>query len=143
MFSRRGYGHEETILVKACLRMAATARGSWHLLLSLVGLVVLALLAQSVVAAHLDAVRGREAFDADELIQTWVVHHVQLIGEACRGVSQDFRGEHPDIPWSEIIGMRNILVHRYFGIDRQAVWAVVERDLPDLRRKLDAVLRRG
>ncbi len=87
-----------------------------------------------------DAQRGRAAFDQDELIQTWIVHHLQIIGEASRGLSQDFRQEHPEVPWAAIIGMRNILVHRYFGIDKEAVWSVVQGDLPELKQKLAPIL---
>jgi len=84
--------------------------------------------------------RGRAAFEQDELIQTWVLHHIQIIGEASRTISADFRAQHPEVPWIEIIGMRNILVHHYFGIDLNAVWFVVERDLPDLKRAIAAML---
>ncbi len=84
--------------------------------------------------------RGRDAFNSDELIQTWIVHHVQIIGEACRGLSSEFRDQYPAFPWSKIVGMRNILVHQYFGIDRDVVWAVVDRDLPDLKTKIEAIL---
>ncbi len=65
-----------------------------------------------------------------------MIHHLQIIGEAVRGISPEFRAANPDIPWSDIIGMRNILIHHYFGIDRAAVWNVVERDLPALKRQL-------
>ena len=82
------------------------------------------------------AARGEAEFNRDELIQTWILHHVQIIGEAGGGLSEQFRAEHADIPWTQIIGMRNILVHHYFGIDKDAVWAVVQQDLPDLKRKL-------
>jgi len=57
--------------------------------------------------------QGREVFERDELIQVWVVYHLQLIGEAARGLSQPFRTDHPEIPWAEIVAMRNILVHDY------------------------------
>lgn len=60
---------------------------------------------------------GRSAFDADELIQNWVVHHLEIIGEACTRVSADLRERNPEIPWRGYIGMRNILAHQYFGID--------------------------
>jgi uncharacterized protein with HEPN domain len=86
------------------------------------------------------ACRGRAAFDADELIRTWVVHHLQIVGQACRGLSAEFVRRHPQIPWTKIIGMRNILVHHYFGIDPDAVWHVVEHELPDLRRALEAIV---
>jgi uncharacterized protein with HEPN domain len=64
---------------------------------------------------------GKAAFEADELIQTWIVHHITIIGEACRTLSDDFQARHANIPWADTVGMRNILVHHYFGIDTDAV----------------------
>lgn len=87
------------------------------------------------------AARGREAFDRDELLQTWAVHHIQIVGEAVRKLSDALRAAHPEIPWAEIIGMRNIVVHDYFGVDTDEVWAAVERDLPELKRKIQTILR--
>jgi uncharacterized protein with HEPN domain len=87
------------------------------------------------------ASQGQEAFEHEELIQTWIVHHLQIIGEAARALSSDLRDQHPEMPWSKIIGMRNILVHDYFGIDVDVVWAVVERDLPDLKLQIETILR--
>jgi uncharacterized protein with HEPN domain len=82
------------------------------------------------------AAQGREYFSNDEMAQVWVIHHLQIIGEAVRGISSEFRAENPDIPWSDIIEMRNVLIHHYFGIDRDAVWNVVKRDLPDLKNQI-------
>lgn len=87
--------------------------------------------------------KGRQAFEEDELIQNWIVHHLQIIGEALRSISEDFRREHNDIPWRETIGMRNILVHRYFDLDTDLVWKAVTRDLPDLKEKVKAALDEG
>ena len=86
------------------------------------------------------ASRGREEFERDELLQTWIVHHIQIIGEATRKVSDRLRAAHPGIPWPEIIAMRNVLVHDYFGVDVVEVWATVERDLPDLKQKIRMIL---
>lgn len=86
-------------------------------------------------------VRGQTSFENDELVQTWVLRHLQIIGEASRQLSEDFRKRHSDIPWSKMIGMRNILVHRYFGIDPVVVWAVVENELPKLKEVIDTLLR--
>ena len=83
---------------------------------------------------------GRVAFENDERTQVWMVHYVQIIGEAARALSEDFQSQHPHVPWSQIIGMRNILVHDYFGIDLDEVWSVVERDLPMLRRQVENLL---
>lgn len=85
------------------------------------------------------AARGREAFENDELVQTWTVHYLEIIGEAARALPDDFKQKHANVPWQKIIGMRNILVHHYFGIDADVVWAVVKNDLPDLKKKIDAI----
>ncbi|MBX3295183.1 MAG: DUF86 domain-containing protein [Acidobacteria bacterium] len=77
--------------------------------------------------------RGRSAFDDDELIQTWVLHHLQIIGEAVRALSPETTSKAEEIEWQKIIGMRNILVHNYFSIDTDIVWAVIENDLEHLK----------
>jgi uncharacterized protein with HEPN domain len=75
------------------------------------------------------------------LIQTWVIHHLQIIGEACRAISQSLKDRYSTVPWHKISGMRNILVHSYFGIDEAIVWSVVERDLPALKQEIEVILR--
>jgi uncharacterized protein with HEPN domain len=87
------------------------------------------------------AARGRHAFEEDELVQTWIVHHMQIIGEAARKLSSDLRGRYPEVPWAEIIAMRNILVHDYFEADADEVWLAVERDLPEPERRIEPVLQ--
>jgi uncharacterized protein with HEPN domain len=96
---------------------------------------------EAIIRIEKHTVRGRTVFEQDELIQTWVVHHLQIIGEACRALSTEIRDQHAEVPWPQIIGMRNILVHHYFGIDVPVVWSVVERDLPDLKSKVSAILQ--
>ena len=86
------------------------------------------------------ASRGRSAFETDELLQTWVVRHLQIIGEAARALPSDVQGRAPDIAWSEIIGMRNILVHHYFDVDTDVVWQVIERDLPRLKTQIERLI---
>ena len=87
------------------------------------------------------AIQGREEFEKNELIQNWIIHHLQIIGEAVNQLSEDYLKRYYNIPWSKIIGMRNILVHRYFGIDTKIVWTVVEQDLPILKRNIDEILK--
>ena len=89
------------------------------------------------------AARGRKAFETDELVQTWVVHHLRILGEASRSVSPEFREAHADFPWAGMTGMRNILVHQYFEMDCDLVWAVVEKDLPELKARIAAALEQG
>ncbi|MFO7651363.1 MAG: DUF86 domain-containing protein [bacterium] len=87
------------------------------------------------------AAKGRAVFERDELVQVWVVHHIQVIGEAAAKVSSELQSRHPDVAWPQIVAMRNILVHEYFGIDVEEVWTTVEHDLPRLKQRLVAVLR--
>lgn len=87
------------------------------------------------------AVRGRKAFEQDELIQTWFTQNLQIIGEVSRVLSSDLRIQHPEVPWSKMIGMRNILTHNYFEIDLDIVWAVVDQELLELRQKIETIMR--
>lgn len=86
------------------------------------------------------AARGKDEFEREELVQMWIVHHLQIIGEAASRLSGDFKEAHPDVAWKQIIGMRNILVHGYFEIDLELVWAVVEDHLPELKRRMSDIL---
>jgi len=84
--------------------------------------------------------QGRETFEHDELIQIWVIHHIQIIGEASAKISNALRMTHKEIPWQKIIAMRNILVHAYFSVDLEEVWNSVENDIPDLKCKVKIIL---
>jgi uncharacterized protein with HEPN domain len=88
------------------------------------------------------AEEGRERFVSDELVQTWVMHHLLIIGEAARALSPELQAEHPEIPWHKIIGMRNTIAHHYFGIDIEVVWAVVEKELPELKNSMNKILKK-
>ena len=83
------------------------------------------------------AAKGRVEFEKDELIQTWMVHHLQIVGEAAAKLGREFHEQHPSIPWPQVVAMRNVLIHDYFGVDLEEVWRVVERDLPELKNKLE------
>ena len=87
------------------------------------------------------AASGHDAFLQNELIQTWIVHNIQIIGEAASRLSREFRQRHAEVPWSQIAAMRNLIVHDYFGVDLEQVWRVVERDLPILRTHVESFLK--
>ncbi len=84
--------------------------------------------------------QGRDSFDQNELVQVWVIRHFEIIGEAARAISQDFKNHHPEIQWGQINGMRNVLIHAYFEINLDRVWSAVEDDLPSLKTSIDAIL---
>lgn len=78
----------------------------------------------------------REDFDENEMLQVWFIHHLQIIGEAANRLSDTTRDQAPAIPWEQIIGMRNILIHAYFGVNLDTVWATVINFIPDLKEKM-------
>lgn len=86
------------------------------------------------------AAQGRKRFESDELIQNWMLRHLQIIGEAAARVSKVTQKKGGGIPWAKIIGMRHILVHNYFGIDKEIVWRAVAEDVPDLELKVSELL---
>lgn len=96
---------------------------------------------ESIDRIHRQAQRGRHVFEGDELVQTWMVHHIEILGEATRGVSQELRERHPMVPWREMVALRNVLAHDYFGIDVEQVWATIKGDLPSLRDQIEAILQ--
>lgn len=83
---------------------------------------------------------GRPIFDANPMVQDAVVRNLEMIGEAVRHVSDDLRNRHPHVPWGRIAGMRDILIHHYFGVRLETVWNVVAIDLPKLKHNVEAML---
>lgn len=82
----------------------------------------------------------KEDFRENELVQIWIIHHLQVIGEAASSLSPELRSCTSDIPWQAIIGLRNILVHAYFRVDPDELWVVVEKDIPFLKKRVGEIL---
>jgi len=68
------------------------------------------------------------------------LRQLEIIGEVCNRLSQNLLLNHPEIPWARIIGLRNLVVHEYFGIDDFTIWNVVKINLPELKVKVQAIL---
>jgi len=77
---------------------------------------------------------GYEEFLRDTKVQDAVVRNLEIIGEAVKRLSQDFKRKHPEIEWKKIAGLRDRIVHDYFGVNWDIVWDVVRHRLPDLKR---------
>ena len=91
---------------------------------------------------RIDAYKGsdRANFDTDELLQVWIVHHLQIIGEAASRLSDELQNRHPEVPWGQMIGMRHVLVHGYFEVDAEIVWNAAQVNLTQLKQQVEAIL---
>ena len=84
---------------------------------------------------------GEEFFMDSDLIQDAVIRNLQLIGQSSLNLRAETRAAHPEINWSSIIGLRNILVHQYTGIKLDKVWKIIEKELPDFKQSIESMLR--
>ncbi len=87
------------------------------------------------------ASRGRETFFADTMVQDAILRNLQILAESATRLSEPLKTDHPEIDWRGLAGFRNVMVHDYLGIDLHQIWDIVERDLPPLRRAIEAILR--
>lgn len=81
-----------------------------------------------------------EDFVGDEVLLTAVIHWVQTVGEAANAISEETRARYRDVPWRQVVDMRNLLAHGYRYVDPTIVWQVVVRDLPELDSQIRGIL---
>ena len=91
------------------------------------------------VAGYIEGKDG-EAFAADQLLQDAVIRRIEIMGEAVKNLSRDVREAHPGVPWRQIAGMRDKVIHDYTGVDVDLVWTVASELMPQLRRDVQAIL---
>ena len=84
-----------------------------------------------------------EAFEADETLRRAFVRSLEVIGEAAKKLPEDFRNRHPQVEWRAMTGMRDRLIHGYFGVDYHLVWDVVTHKIPELGRQIAGLLGDG
>lgn len=98
----------------------------------------------------LTSIQAIQDYAKDETLETFltnikdqdaVIRRLEIIGEAVKNLPEDFKKRQTDIPWIKIAGMRDILIHEYFAVDIPAVWGTVQSDLPDLRIKIENLLK--
>ena len=87
--------------------------------------------------------KSQEEIRSDEMRYLAVVQLIEVLGEAARGITPEFREQNPTIPWSNIIGTRDRLSHAYYNINFSIVYSIVSNDLPPLVRQLEAILEAG
>ena len=78
-----------------------------------------------------------EEFEKDTKTQDAVVRNIEIVGEAVKRLSGGFKRRHPDVPWKQMAGMRDVIIHRYFGVAIDIVWRVATKDLPEAVARLE------
>ena len=83
---------------------------------------------------------GRADFVSSKLVQDAVIRDLEVIGEAAKHIADELRGQYGSVPWREMAGMRDVLIHNYFGVDLDAVWNVVDKELPPLKTMIEQII---
>ena len=85
--------------------------------------------------------RGKTEFDLMNSIglQDKIIRRIEIIGEAVKNLPEDLKGDHPEVPWRDLAGMRDIVAHQYFGVDLETVWLVAKDELPELKAKIQKI----
>ncbi|MFM7152523.1 MAG: DUF86 domain-containing protein [Bacteroidota bacterium] len=79
-------------------------------------------------------------FSQNQMLRDACLRQIQVIGESCRNLSLEIRSKYTDVPWREIIGLRIIVIHEYFGVDEIVVWEIMQNDLPDFKVRLSEII---
>jgi len=82
---------------------------------------------------------SKTSFNDNPLVQDAVIRQLELIGEATKRISKEFRDKYPDVPWQDMAGMRDILIHDYLNVDLDIVWKTVKIDIPKLNKIIKSI----
>ena len=83
-----------------------------------------------------------ESFMKNDLVQDGVIRQIEILGEAVKRLSNDLKSQSPNIPWQDIAGMRDKLIHDYFGVDIDTVWLTAKKDIPQLKEEIKRIIEK-
>ncbi len=83
-----------------------------------------------------------EDFKKDEKTVDAVIRNIEILGEAAKKISDEFKRKYPHVEWKEIAKTRDKLIHKYFGVDVEIIWTISKKDIPQLKEKLESILRK-
>lgn len=101
---------------------------------------------EDIIEAMSDVMRFVESMEYDDFTEDRktiyaVIRAIEIIGEAVKKIPDQVKADYPEIPWKEMAGMRNKLIHEYFGVDIKKVWNTVKKDIPNLKPLFDKILK--
>lgn len=91
------------------------------------------------IESYLDGI-SVDQFQKTKLIQDGVLRQLEIMGEASRYLSDDIRQDHPEVPWRQIVGLRNRVIHAYFSVNTEIIWEITQDDLPSIKGNVTSIL---
>jgi len=83
----------------------------------------------------------KDKLEKSKLKQNAIVRSLEVIGEAVKNIPESFRKKYPKIPWKRIAGLRDVIIHAYFGINFERIWGVIKKDLPNLKEQIEKIIK--
>lgn len=83
----------------------------------------------------------KRVYDDSRMVRDAVMRNLEIIGEAAKHLSNEIREKHSSIPWRQVAGLRDVLIHDYMGVDLDEIWNIVEKELPSLKREIGEMLK--
>jgi len=81
-----------------------------------------------------------DSFQTNKMLFDAVVRNLEVIGEASKSIPDEIRDRYDDVPWQRMVGLRNILIHEYFGVNKQVIWKIVSENIPEIKPKMKRLL---
>jgi uncharacterized protein with HEPN domain len=83
---------------------------------------------------------SKDEFEGDQKTIDAVVRNIEIIGEAVSTIPPEIRRKYPEIPWTKIVGVRNIVIHRYFGVDTGTLWMIIKEQIPRFKEQISVII---